>query len=120
MPPTSRKGSVIVFDPVAQTMSTEKLKHLGWSHFHLFIILRLTPERFSGEPVIEQPTPRWQSHVLIYADALTEPEPERRLVAALNLDKLGWSTNVKRLFGRRSQIYVMERPRRGGSPISSS
>ncbi|MCJ1342316.1 hypothetical protein MMC31_000498 [Peltigera leucophlebia] len=93
MSPIKRNASVIVFDPVTQTLSTEKLKDLG------------------GEPVIEQPTPKWQSHVLIYADTHSaDPEPERRLVAALNLDKLGWTTNVKRLFGRMSQIYVMELP----------
>ncbi|MCJ1349382.1 hypothetical protein MMC31_007622 [Peltigera leucophlebia] len=98
---TRRKGRVIVFDPETQTMTTEKLKHLG-------------------EPVIEQPTPKWQNHVLIYSQARsTEPEPERRLVAGLNLGKLGWTTNVKRLFGRRSHIYVMEHPQQqGGSSIS--
>lgn len=84
------------------------------------IILCLTNSRSSGEPVIEQPTPKWQSHVLIYADTRsTDPEPERRLVAALNLDKLGWTANVKRLFGRRSQIYVMELPHQGGSRLIS-
>lgn len=31
MAPTKRNGSVIVFDPVTQTLSTEKLEHLGSS-----------------------------------------------------------------------------------------
>lgn len=38
MSPITRKGSVIVFDPVTQTMSTEKLKHLGLFQFHFFIL----------------------------------------------------------------------------------
>lgn len=111
MSPTKRNGSVIVFD----TKPCQHRNSSTWVRLSSFFPSQ-TNRRFPGEPVIEQPTPKWQSHVLIYADThKTDPEPERRLVAALNLDKLGWTTNFKRLFGRRSQIYVMELPHQGSA-----
>ncbi len=109
----SGKGHVIVFDPVAQTVSTEKVKNLGDFQCVVVSISSWTKTHLPGEPIIKQPTPKWSSHAHIYVDTnSTEPglEIERRLVATVNLDKLGWTMKIKRLCGRRSEIYVMELP----------
>lgn len=57
MSPTSRKGSVIVFDPVTQTMSTEKLKHLGWSQFLFFFFFGIIFFRLTSQSLL-----RWTGY----------------------------------------------------------
>ena len=49
--------------------------------------------------------PRWSSKVDVHDDA----NPEY-LIATLNLDKLGFKTNVRRLFGNYKEILIMELP----------
>ena len=54
-----------------------------------------------------QPAPKFSNHVDVFAKSEYGTE---RLVANLNLEKLGWGTSIKRLCGRIRYIYVMEHP----------
>lgn len=54
-----------------------------------------------------QPAPKFSNHVDVFAKREYGTE---RLVANLNLEKLGWGTSIKRLCGRIRYIYVMEHP----------
>ncbi len=54
-----------------------------------------------------QPAPKFSNHVDVFAKRECGTE---RLVANLNLEKLGWGTSIKRLCGRIRYIYVMEHP----------
>jgi hypothetical protein len=53
----------------------------------------------------KQPAPKFSSQVDVFVD---REDGTERLVATLNLDKLGWGTNIKRMCGKISDIYVME------------
>lgn len=53
-----------------------------------------------------QIAPKWHSYVDIYVG----DEETKRLATTLNLDKLGWTTNLKRLCGKFSHIYVVASP----------
>ncbi|MCJ1452588.1 hypothetical protein MMC28_002931 [Mycoblastus sanguinarius] len=86
--PTSRRGSAIVFDPATLTLTTEKVQRLESTH-------ATKPKK----------APKWANRVDIYDES-----ESNRLVATLNLGKLSWSTNMKRLVGKCNQIYVMELP----------
>ena len=55
----------------------------------------------------KQHAPRFLSQVDVFA---SQDDGTERLVTILNLDKLGWSTNIKRLVGQISDIYVIENP----------
>lgn len=48
--------------------------------------------------------PRWNRHVDIW---IGSDDETKRVVATLNLDGLGWATNVQRAWGRFGDIYVM-------------
>lgn len=105
-PPPGRRGSAIIFDSATQTVSTKKHKHVDgdWNlcrdQNHSFLT------RVLGSRVIKSQTvPKWRSHVNIYVG---EAEETQRLAATLNLDKLGWTTSMKRLCGKFSHIYVVE------------
>ena len=52
----------------------------------------------------KQRAPKFFSHVDVFAHC----DGTERLVATLNLEKLGWAANFKRLCGQISEIYVME------------
>lgn len=56
---------------------------------------------------IKQAVPKWGSYVDIWVD---QDDETKRVAATLNLDKLGWATNVQRAWGRFSHIYVMSTP----------
>lgn len=88
--PISRtnSGRVIVFDPVKQTLTTEKAKNLD--------IQKATTE---------EKAPKWGSRVSIY-----EKSGSKRMIATLNLDKLKWKENLQRHCGMITNIYVMELP----------
>ncbi|KAL2046845.1 hypothetical protein N7G274_000863 [Stereocaulon virgatum] len=83
--PTKRtnSGSVIVFDPNSQTVTIERAESLK-----------------DQEATKTQTAPKFGNRVDIY--------DESRLVATLNLRKLGWVPNAKRLVGKCNQILVME------------
>lgn len=53
----------------------------------------------------KQTAPKWNSYVDIH---VTQDDKTERLAATLNLDKLGWATNVMRLCGKFSHIYVLD------------
>lgn len=109
----SRKGSAIIFNSTTQTVSTKKHRQLEG---------KLTPtpsprQSFSNHPsgrvIKTQSVPKWDSYVDIYIG----DEETKRLAATLNLDKLGWTTNMKRLCGKFSHIYVVECDSRKTSPL---
>lgn len=77
----TNSGSVIVFDLATQTITTKKAK------------------KFKDALPKPHPAPRFGNSVDIY--------DESRLIATLNLGKLGWFTTTKRLFGRCNQILVI-------------
>ena len=54
-----------------------------------------------------QSAPKFFSQVDVFVN---QDDGTERLVTTLNLDKLGWSTNIKRLVGKISDIYVIETP----------
>lgn len=106
MPPDKdRTGSVIIFDSTTQTVSTKKHKHLKGQLSLLRAPTELMLNRVLASRVIKSQTaPKWRSYVDIYVGE----EETKRLAATLNLDKLGWTTNMKRLCGKFSYIYVVE------------
>ena len=57
------------------------------------------------EATNQQIAPKWGSRVDIYDDS-----ESNRLVATLNLSKLGWLVNARRLVGKCNEILVMELP----------
>ncbi|MCJ1456641.1 hypothetical protein MMC28_007003 [Mycoblastus sanguinarius] len=84
----TNSGRVIVFDPVKQTLTTEKANSLD-----------------INKATNYETVPKWGSRVSIY-----EETGSKRMIATLNLGKLDWITNMKRLFGLIREIYVMELP----------
>jgi hypothetical protein len=53
----------------------------------------------------KQPAPKFSNQVDVFVD---REDGTESLVATLNLDRLGWGTNIKRMCGKISDIYVME------------
>lgn len=92
----TNSGSAIVFDPVAQRITTAKVSTLE-----------------NHKPI--KTAPRWFNHVDIYDEGEL-----KRLVAILNLGKLGWATSVKRLCGKCNDIYVMELPDEPTAPMATA
>ena len=54
------------------------------------------------------PAPKWRNRLDIYLNR--NDNESARLAATLSLDKLGWTTNVKRACGQISEVWVMELP----------
>lgn len=73
----------------------------------------LKPVIALGEVIKFQAAPKWNSYVDIYVGE----DETQRLAATLNLDKLGWATNLKRLCGKFSHIYVVDCDGRTASPL---
>lgn len=92
----TNSGSAIVFDPIAQRMTTAKVSRLG-----------------NHKPI--KTAPKWFNHVDIYDEG-----EFKRLVATLNLGKLGWAANMKRLCGKCNDIYMMELPDEPITPMATA
>ena len=58
--------------------------------------------------------PKWFNHVEIY-----DKGEFKRLIVTLNLGKLGWAANVKRLCGKCNDIYMMELPDEPSPPMAT-
>ncbi|CAF9912279.1 hypothetical protein IMSHALPRED_000272 [Imshaugia aleurites] len=82
----TNSGSAIVYDPVAQRITTAKVSRLE-----------------NRKPI--KTAPKWWNHVDLYSDGEIS-----RLIATLNLGVLGWTANMKRLCGKCNDIYMMELP----------
>lgn len=98
----TNSGHVIVFDPATQTLTTEKAKRLKGISFNITILYHLHTNSCIDQNAKLQTAPKLGSRVDIFIDS--------RLVATINLSKLGWATNTKRLFGKCNQILVMDLP----------
>lgn len=61
------------------------------------------------------PVPKWRNRVDIYLNR-NDSETER-LAARLSLDTLGFATNVKRAFGKFTNVCVMELPEKGPEAV---
>ena len=59
--------------------------------------------------------PRFSSRVDIYVDE--DGSQRKGFVGTVNLDRLGWATNVRRLLGGIDYLYVLDFPKRGHSPM---
>ncbi|CAD6566725.1 MAG: hypothetical protein ASARMPREDX12_008810 [Alectoria sarmentosa] len=92
----TNSGSAIVFDPVAQRITTAKVSRLE-----------------NHKPI--KTAPKWFNHVDIYDEG-----DFKRLVATLNLGKLGWAANMKRLCGKCNDIYMMEMPDELNAPMATA
>ncbi|CAF9933071.1 MAG: hypothetical protein ALECFALPRED_005470 [Alectoria fallacina] len=92
----TNSGSAIVFDPVAQRITTAKVSRLE-----------------NHKPI--KTAPKWFNHVEIYDEG-----EFKRLVATLNLGKLGWAANMKRLCGKCNDIYMMEMPDELSAPMATA
>ena len=113
--PLSRtnSGSAIVFDPVAQRITTAKvstLESMCARPLKVEIHRLLSPDH---KPV--KTAPKWFNHVDIYDEG-----EFNRLVATLNLGKLGWATSMKRLCGKCNDIYMMELPDEPTAPMATA
>lgn len=104
--PISRtnSGRVIVFDPVKQTLTTEKAKNLD-SEFFPMCAKDHNNRCVVQKATTEEKAPKWGSRVSIY-----EKSGSKRMIATLNLDKLKWKENLQRHCGMITNIYVMELP----------
>lgn len=104
MADAANNRSVIVYEPATQTVSIKKIGDLG--KFGISSSLSSHTElRFAeSSPILIQRTPKFRTHVDI-----TTADPVR-LIATLNLGKLGSIASAKRACGRLSQIYVMATP----------
>lgn len=80
-------GRAIVFDPIAQKITTKKISTL------------------QNQKPLKTIAPKWFNHVDIYDES-----EFRRLIATLNLGGLGWSASMKRLCGKCNDIYMMKLP----------
>lgn len=109
----SRKGSAIIFDSTTQTVSTKKHKQLEGKLKRISTSNESFSTHVLGRVIQTQSVPKWDSYVDIYIG----DEATKRLAATLNLDKLGWTTNMKRLCGKFSHIYVVECDSQKTSPL---
>ncbi|MCJ1405815.1 hypothetical protein MMC11_009045, partial [Xylographa trunciseda] len=77
-----------------------------------------------SKKICTQSVPRFASYVNVYVeeDISEQNGSERRksLVATVNLHKLGWSANIKRLMGGINHLYVMELPHGSHSPLAAA
>lgn len=110
----TNSGSAIVFDPVAQRITTAKVSTLEstcpQSSLKVEIHRLLYPDH---KPI--KTAPKWFNHVDIYDEG-----EFKRLVATLNLGKLGWATSMKRLCGKCNDIYMMELPDEPTAPMAAA
>ncbi|KAK0513733.1 hypothetical protein JMJ35_003455 [Cladonia borealis] len=74
-------GDVIVYDLAIQTITTQKA------------------EKYKDQEAKLFNAPRFSNHVDLWDDS--------RLIARLDLDKLGWGTTTKRWFGKCKQIQMV-------------
>ena len=102
---SSRRGSAIIYDSESQTITTRKLSQSEGMRNSFCIekypLLNGAPE---SRIIVERNAPKWNSHARIYVGE----NEEKRLALTLNLDTLGWTTNIKRLCGKFKNIYVVE------------
>lgn len=101
-----RRGSAIVFDTELQTISTSKVNKIQGPPLPSPFLSTVPLMRFvlaPGRVMKTQSAPKWSSHV----DICVQHDRTERVAATLNLDSLGWVTNMQRLCGRYSDIYVI-------------
>ena len=98
----TNSGQVIVFDPATQTLTTEKAKRLKGTSCTLQEICCAHIHSDIDHDAKLRTAPKFGSRVDIFVDS--------RLVATINLSKLGLVTNAKRFFGKCNQILVMDLP----------
>ena len=110
----TNSGRVIVFDPVKQTLTTQKAKNLDSKYpcacakyYHNFCAVQKATSK--------EKAPKWGSRVSIY-----EKSGSKRMIATLNLDKLKWTENVQRHCGMITNIYIMELPNERNPSVSSA
>ena len=63
------------------------------------------------------PVPKWRNRVDIYLNRNDNDNETERLAARLSLDTLGFATNVKRAFGKFTNVCVMELPEKGPEAV---
>jgi hypothetical protein len=93
---------VIVFDPIAQTVTTEKAKRLKGIFLNITIYCYPYTNSSIDQNAKLQTAPKLGSRVDVFVNS--------RLIATINLSKLGWATNTKRCFGKCNQILIINLP----------
>lgn len=109
----TNSGTAIVFDPIAQRITTAKVSMLESADTHYTQLGYTTLILLDHKPV--QTAPKWFNHVDIYDEGAL-----KRHIATLNLGKLGWTASMKRLCGRCNDIYMMELPDEPAAPMAAA
>ena len=96
----TNSGRVIVFKPLADTLTTENAEdYKGELRLDLQAMKHNNSQQIADQPAIVKTAPKLGSRVEIREGS--------RLLATINLSKLGWTTNIRRLFGRCNEILVI-------------
>ena len=111
----TNSGSIIVFDPVRQKLSIRKQGKLDGKHVAMNQIMdALLTVGLARKATSRISAPKWSNRLDIYLDR--EDTDTKSLAATLNLDKLGWTTSLKRFCGSIREVWVMELPDGDASP----
>ncbi|MCJ1386064.1 hypothetical protein MMC17_009189 [Xylographa soralifera] len=119
--------SVLVYDPARRTLGIKTEEDLKGRESiertpppcNTLSISQILILNAGVTNTFKQPVPRWASHVDVYVE---EPDSEhdgserrKSYVATVNLGKLGWSANVRRLTGEIGHLYLVDLPESAGS-----
>ena len=103
----TNSGSVIVFDFVKQTLSIANIKRIDSTYR-----CNSPPiESFAHEFPVKRVTkvvraPQWEDKISIYTDR--DDTDTKRLIATLNLGKLGFVTTLKRRCNQIKEVFVVD------------